>query len=451
MFVKKRIPLLIAGVAAVATAATVSINALATTTAAAPRPRYGAVVVEAQDPAYQFRAMPSLTYARWRDASGSHQRFVRSFQISPDADIRKYPQASRIQYHAGGSLTSTRNWRPALKAGTTKRLLDSPEVKGGYAKINNNFVARNGALVTIDEQAFKNATLGRHIWRRSSSDGGRSWSSRPATIDMAGATVHPDASGHAFQGVIRLPDSSLVMPFYVTHKRKPKGFSNAGTETYMAAHLLVSRDDGVSWKRHATVFKSDHNNYNESTVVRRSDGRLLMITRYDVISGGKTYSKLAYRVTTQPVGTSAHLAKATWTKLAPVRVPGADNPDVVRGVSPILRVMDRGVLMLVFGRPRNKIAFSYNGGRSWTTAHSFYDNIPTSGCTKGVPRGTNPQTYVPCSDLGSSGYMGVAVTSPRTAYLIGDSCQGGWGCNPKYGRYPKGTTDKLWFTTVRLG
>lgn len=449
MFVRKRVPLLLAGVVAVATAATVSINALATT-AAPLRPSYGALVVEAQDPSYQYRAMPSLAYVTWRDGSGSHKRFVRSFQISPDGNMRTDPQSSRIQYHAGGSLTATRNWRPALKAGTTKRLADATEVKGTYAKLNNNFRSRTGELVAIDEQAFRDDTLGRHIWRRSSKDGGRSWSSRPAKIDMAGATVYPGALGHAFQGVIRMPDGSLVMPFYVTHKLKDPDFSQAGTETYMAAHLLVSRDEGVSWKRAATVFKSDSNNYNESSVVRRADGRLLMVTRYDVIENSRTYSKLAYRVTTQPVGTAAQLAAATWTKFSVVKVPGADNPDVVRGVSPIVHRMDGGVLMMVFGRPRNKITFSYDSGRTWTTARNLYDNIP-AGCQTGVPRGTNPQTYVPCSDLGSSGYMGVAVTSPRTAYVLGDNCQAGWGCRSGYGTYPRGTTDKLWITTVRLG
>ncbi|MGH3658558.1 MAG: sialidase family protein, partial [Micromonosporaceae bacterium] len=399
---------------------------------------------------YQYRAMPALHYAVWKDRAGkTHKRFVRSFQISPDGDIRKHPQATRLQYHVGGALTDFRNWRHATKAGSSKRLADSPEVYGRFAKLNNIFTARDGSLVMLDEQAMKDATNGRYLWRRVSRDGGASWSSTKARVDLAGTPVLPGAYGHAFQGVQRLPDGTLVMPFYVTHADKTDIGSDAGTETYMAAHLLISRNDGVSWKRASTVFKSNRNNYNESTVARRSDGRLIMITRYDVIQNGNTYSKLAYRVTNKPVRSGAELATATWGKFTPVRVPGAADAAVTRGVAPVLKTMQNGILMLVFGRPRNKIAFSYDSGRTWTTARNFYDNIPAS-CGRGVPRGTRPQTYVPCSDLGSSGYMGVAVTSPRTAYILGDSCQAGWGCRSGYGRYPKGSSDKLWYATVRL-
>lgn len=446
----------VAGVAAVAlaVAGTVAVNAQTTGGSGVLNerlaPRFGAVVVEQQDPTYQYRAMPALRYVGWKDANGqSHKRFLRSFQITPDGNIAVVGQKTRIQYHAGGSLTDTRNWKPVTSLDTGGRLLDAKQVEGDYAKLNNTFTARGGELVALDEQARKDGK-GRYLWRRSSRDGGVSWRSTKSYVDLAGATVLAGAYGHAFQGVIRLGDGTLVMPFYVTHKLKPMAGPVKGTETYMAAHLLVSRDEGGSWKRAATVFKSDHNNYNESTVARRSDGRLIMVTRYDVIQGDKTYSKLAYRVTNQSVNDAAGLSKATWGSFAPVKVPGADNRDVVRGAGPVMYTMDKGILMLVFGRPRNKITFSYDGGRSWVGAHNFYDNIPTSGCANGVPRGTTPQTYLPCSDLGSSGYMGVAVTSPRTAYVIGDSCQGGWGCDTRYGRYPKGTTDKLWITTVRL-
>jgi hypothetical protein len=131
-----------------------------------------------------------------------------------------------------------------------------------------------------------------------------------------------------------------------------------------------------------------------------------------------------------------------------VKVPGAaDYPNTAQGSAPVLHQMDGGKLMLVFGRPRNKVAFSSNGGASWSTAHSFYDNIPTSGCSSGYR--LSDGTYFPCSSLGSSGYMGVAVTSPRTAYVIGDNCHTNWGCAGNYS-YPHGTTYRLWYSTIRL-
>ncbi len=121
----------------------------------------------------------------------------------------------------------------------------------------------------------------------------------------------------------------------------------------------------------------------------------------------------------------------------------------MQGAAPVLHTMDQGVLMLVFGRPRNKITFSYDGGSTWATAHSFYDNIPTSGCALGYQLADG--SYFPCSSLGSSGYMGVAVTSPRTEYVLGDNCHchTNWGCAGDY-QYPHGRDDKLWFSTVVL-
>ena len=432
--VKRRyLPWAVAGLAAVATGATAIVQAH-DATAATLRPAYGAVSVEKQDPTYQYRSMPALQHITWKDRSGvTRKRFIRSFQISRDDGSLK----TRVQYHVGGSLTDTGNWRHALDAKTGRRLLELTP----YAKVNNVFRSGAGHTVAIDELARRDST-GRYLVRRSSADGGVRWSTTRATLTMPAGAVHPDASGRAFQRVIRLPgDRSLVMPYYAAHAKVDGKY-------FSAAHLLVSTNDGASWRLGRTVFKSRTNSYSESSVERRADGRLIMISRYDVVQNGKTYAKLAYRVTTSAVNDARSLAAATWGPWTPVKVPGAaDYPNTVQGVAPVLHRMDQGVLMLTFGRPRNKITFSYDGGRTWTTAHSFYDNIPTSGCTSGY--GVGGGVYIPCASLGSSGYMGVAVTSPRTAYVMGDNCHTNWGCAGDY-RYPHGRDDKLWITTVRL-
>lgn len=394
-------------------------------------PKYGAVTGERQDPAYQYRAMPALQYISYIDAAGkTRKRFIRSFLASPDG---KTPVLSRIQYQDSNS-----RWRPAKDAATGRPLMYSSAVQANYANVSNTFQTGNGRyVVALDSQVLKEPNGRRYVWRRYSSNGGESWHSGKAYIDMAGASVPAGAYGHIFQRVVHLPDGSLVTPLYVHH--------TAGSPN-MAVHLLTSTKDGVAWKRSATVFRSSTANYSESTVTRRSDGRLLVISRYDVVSGRYLRSKLTARVTNKPVNNAADLRAATWGTPYPVKVPGAPDSSGVRGVAPVVHTMDGGVLMLIFGRPSNQITLSRDGGRTWATTHRFYTNAP-SGCSGGRSRGDG--TYIACDDLGSSGYMGVAVTSPRTVYVMGDNCQS-WGCDMKGVRYPHGTTDLLWLTTIRL-
>jgi hypothetical protein len=45
---------------------------------------------------------------------------------------------------------------------------------------------------------------------------------------------------------------------------------------------------------------------------------------------------------------------------------------------------------------------------------------------------------------------GVAVTSPWTAVIPGDTCHTNWVA-PSTTQYPHGRGDKLWFSTVVLG
>lgn len=409
----------------------VAVLLAALVTSTAPTQAASTVSIEPQDPTYSYRSMPALQQVRWTDASGREQkRFVRSFQISGDDGSLK----TRVQYHVGGSVAVTSNWRPALDATTGRELLYTSD----YAKVNNVFRSTDGQTVAVDEQAQKDAA-GRFVMRRSSSDGGVSWTSTRASVDMTGAIVDPGALGRVFQRVIRLPgDGSLVTPFYAAHAK-------IGDSYKSSSHLIVSTTEGRNWSWAATVFKSDTNTYSESTVTRRADGRLFMIARYDVVQNGNRYARLASRTTDAPVNDAASLRAATWGPWTAVKVPGAADSGVVQGVAPVLHTMD-GALLLAFGRPGNKITFSRDGGATWGAARELYDNIPTSGCTKGFPTSVG---YFPCSSLGSSGYMGVAVLDGRTAQVIGDNCHTNWGCAGDY-TYPHGRDDKLWHSTVVL-
>ncbi|XVS61758.1 hypothetical protein ACQPYE_26095 [Actinosynnema sp. CA-299493] len=410
---------------------------------AALTPQYSALLEEPEDLNFQYRAMPALHRVTWTEGGQTRQRFIRSYQVSGDNGSL----LTQIQYHVGdgASLVDTANWRQAKVAGSDRELRETT----GSAKVNNVFRETGGATVVLDERV---TDLG--FTRRESADGGVTWQSTPATVDMAGgAVVSPNA--RAFQGVIRLPgDGALVMPFYAAHQKVE------GTENVYrwASHLLVSEkppagstaQEGAQWKRVATPFKSDRNSYTEATVTRLADGRLFMIARYDYTSGGLRYAKLASRTTDLPVATAADLRGTTWGAWTDVVVPGAaDYPNPVQGVGPVLHTMDQGVLMLNFGRPRNKITFSHDGGKTWATSFNAYDNLPTDGCPS--------EYHMPCSSFGSSGYMGVAVTSPTSAYVMGDNCHTNWGCDewegvdgPTRYSYPRGTESKLWIRIVTL-
>ena len=410
---------------------------------AALTPHHGDLSVEQADPNFQYRAMPALHRMTWTEGGQTKQRFVRSYQVSGDNGSL----LTQVQYHVGdgASMADTANWKQARDADTG---LELRQVTGS-AKVNNIFRETGGATVALDERVTD-----LRFTRRETTDGGVSWKSTPATVDMAGGAI-ASSNARAFQGIIRLPgDGSLVMPFYAAHQRV------AGTESdyRWASHLLVSEkppagstaQEGSEWKRVATPFKSDTNSYTEATVTRLASGRLLMIARYDYTSGGLRYAKLASRTTDLPVDTAADLRGTTWGPWTNVVVPGAaDYPNAVQGVAPVLHTMDQGVLMLNFGRPRNKITFSHDGGNTWVTSFNAYDNLPTNGC---------PSEYdMPCSSFGSSGYMGVAVTSPTSAYVIGDNCHTHWGCDQREGSdgpirytYPNGTESKLWFRVVSL-
>lgn len=384
-------------------------------------PDYGTLSGEPADSRYAYRAMPALHRITWTENGVSKARFVRSFQDGIDDGSLK----TRIQYHVGdgASLTNSANWLDARSGTGTLR------DKTQYAKVNNVFRASGGTTVTLDEKVA-NGKFGRH----ETADGGVTWTSTTATVDMGTADADP-IGGRAFQRIIRLPgDGSLVMPYYADRRNMDK---------IRASHLLVSEpstpSEGSAWRHAATVFHSDTNSYTESTVTRLATGKLLMISRYDVVQNGLGYARLAYRVTKNVVNTAADLRATGWEAWTSVTVPGTTGS--VRGVAPLLNTMDGGVLMLTYGRPGNNVTFSHDGGKTWDAPFRLYSNIPANDCP-------SSPSY-PCDSFGSSGYMGIAVTSGRSAYVLGDNCQAGWGCkNDTAHRYPNSDDNRLWFRVL---
>ncbi|MEV6903181.1 sialidase family protein [Amycolatopsis sp. NPDC051372] len=398
-----------------------ALGVLTPVASAALQPGYGPLTIEPADPNRQFRAMPSLQWVTWQDAAGTTKhRLIRSFLVSADGDRQV---KSRVEYRDDAG-----RWQPALEAGTGKKLQDLSSAQ--FAMVANG-VATGSEYSVFESLGRVDGTRQRYFVRWTSADGGASWRIGRANLDLAGATIRAGETGRLFQGVLTLPNGDLVAPFYA-------GQAN----THSAAYLLTMPKSGTTWTRSATPFLSATFNYSESSVTRRADGRLLMITRQDDDPTSEVIrSRLLGRITNGPVNSAADLAAASWGAAFAVKVPGAADANAVRGVAPVVNTMQDGILMLVFGRPGNNIAFSYDSGATWTGLHRFYDNQPRN-CAK--PNGVHP-----CDTLGSSGYVGVAVTGPRTATFYGDNCQSGWGCDVAYD-YPHERDSKLWTISVRL-
>jgi hypothetical protein len=386
---------------------------------AALQPGYGKLTVEPADPNRVYRAMPSLQWVTWQDTAGTtRHRLIRSFLISKDGD----PDVkSRLEYRDDAG-----RWQAALDAVTGQQLQGMSTTRFITAA---NGVATGGKYTLFESLGRVDAGK-RRVVRWDSTDGGAGWRVGSAGIDLAGATIVAGKTGRLFQGVLTLPNGDLVAPFYAEHQGE-----------LSAAYLLTMPKGGSSWTRAATPFLSPTYSYSESTVTGRADGRLLMITRLDEKVGVYDYSRLLGRITNGPVNSAADLATAGWGAAFAVKVPGAPDSNSVRAAAPSVHTMQDGILMLVFGRIANNVAFSYDSGATWTGLHRFYDNRPT-GCSGGL--GNHP-----CDTLGSSGYIGVAVTGPRTATFYGDNCQAGWGCEADY-TYTHGRTSSLWTQSVEL-
>ena len=98
-------------------------------------------------------------------------------------------------------------------------------------------------------------------------DGGRAWE-RIGVLDLG----DPDRFGHwqPFGKLLFEEDGAILMHCYVYPRRQP-----AETTEGQDAHLYESRDGGATWSLRAVIAKAA----NESSIIRRSDGSLLAVSR----------------------------------------------------------------------------------------------------------------------------------------------------------------------------
>ena len=163
----------------------------------------------------------------------------------------------------------------------------------------------------------------------------------------------------------------------------------------MRCLLIRSTDRGRSWQFVSMIAGDDkltrHGGYGEPSIVRCRDGRLLCVMRT-----GYAEPRILEQCWSSDAG-------ETWT--APIPSPGIrgvgpedrryTTPDGRKAefhsanVSPMLVLLDNGVLAMVYGRPGIEVAFSLDGtGQKWDkvveivpkgAAYSYSNSDVTSG------------------------------------------------------------------------
>ena len=373
----------------------------------------------------EIKSMPAVFAA----AHAGGQRIIQSH--SDHADAAKDDPATPVhdgrttvmQYSDDGGKT----FKPAVNA---KGQNVSSTLDGAYmearniAQTGNTVVAIDTVPIKVAQGVTKGCPAGRNcilLRRHTSADGGKTWT-RTADGVLPLSDLTAGSVGQFFQGITVLRDGSWVAPYY----------AKTTDVADFTVSLIKSTDAGATWTKAARVFSGSGSMWTEATVAQRADGKLIMIARRDTEnSAGLTTSHMYSRISNDTAGTS-------WSAGKGLAIQGAVGTPS-RGVAPRLTRIGNGVLMLTYGRPGNQLAMSFDGyGNTWSRQSTLYTNSPPAG---GSAHGH------PSEDLGSSGYIGVAVLDATTFLLMGDNCQGAWGCDTAKA-YPVDRAYKLWTSVV---
>jgi len=123
------------------------------------------------------------------------------------------------------------------------------------------------------------------------------------------------------------------------------------------AYLMVSTDNGHSWKRRSTIYQASKNDsLAEPFIQMNQKGEIVAVLRRDL---GKQIPM--YLLHSRDRG-------QTWTK--PTEL-------FAFGVFPQLLMLDNGIMVLSFGRPGVWISFSIDGGYSWSEPEAVLEKGET--------------------------------------------------------------------------
>ncbi len=239
-------------------------------------------------------------------------------------------------------------------------------------------VLREGRILGLDYRCLpEKGQQGQYTVQRTfSDDGGRKFQKTQATVNVPEAKA---AMGHAFhrgplfmRSIVVRDDRSLVGLFAGWFKSDIALCPYGRGRPYSRTYVCESDNDGLNWKYVTTIGYDQigSEGYNEGSMRRLPDGRLLTVMR--------TGSERDPRCQDNPIMWSESQDEGrTWSP--PCRTG-------LEGAYPSLAVLSDGQVVMSYGRPGAMIAFSRDGGRTWTDLTAV-DTTPYSGYTDVVEIG----------------------------------------------------------------
>ena len=308
------------------------------------------------------------------------RRFTTKFSVVADNPTAA-PKSGQVQSTDNGSTFPASTYTDAAKKAPPST---------GTARL------RDGTLLAYAFKPTDTSGSSSSIASYRSTDDGATWSEDTATFKLgATATGEPRTTGTPLE----LPDGTILVLLY-------GAFSGvSGNRTQVEA----STDGGHTFVRRGVLVNGNGtDNYSEAAVAPLPGGKLLSVVRHDV--GGVPRTAVT--------STSAD-GGATWATPQPLSVsfpngydPFDDSTKPPSVVSPDLKLMPNGVMVLRSGRTDNWVAISTNGlGTGWI-GQLTYRNCPTDGYRL----------------HGSTGYGGIDYLSANRAIVVGDNCDLTWSC-----------------------
>jgi hypothetical protein len=208
------------------------------------------------------------------------------------------------------------------------------------------------------------------VERSLSADGGRSFEKTPARVfvpEAKAAMGHGPHVGPLFmRSIVPRADGSLValMAGWFVGDDTPCPYGRG--RPYSRTYTCESADDGRSWRYLSTIAYDElgSEGYNEGTMRRLPNGELLAVLRTGNERDRACQDNPIMRTVSRDEG-------RTWS---PPQRTG------VEGAYPGLAVLSDGLVVMSYGRPGAMLAFSADGGRTWTDP-TVIDATPYSGYT----------------------------------------------------------------------
>lgn len=228
----------------------------------------------------------------------------------------------------------------------------------------------------------------------------------------------PTATQYINADIVALPDGALLATAYGYFKADIPPGQKEGRPGSIRSYLIKSTDRGQTWSYLSTIGAADmiqdpglkkhlHEGFDEPSMVRLADGKLICVMRVGTYSSegaaSETYRDLSDTVfkkgryygpgeqKTSPLYLSASRDDGkTWTRPAPMKR--------ACGARPRLVLLKNGILALSYGRIRRPsqddyIIFSADGGETWTDERCIHQGL-SSGYTDMVETAPGKILYV---------------------------------------------------------